>query len=154
MHVHAGPASSTMGTKGCVARAIAQQPVFGTPRNQLSRLTCGSMSLSALADVRGEYGGLWWPTYAKGWRLAGSPCHQGRAGVAGLVPRSVGQPGVVPSDAAVGNAAVVAGEPGDGPLDHGPVRAVVILEGRGRGALTVFALQRVVFVENELSSPW
>jgi hypothetical protein len=53
----------------------------------------------------------------------------------------------------VRNAAVAAGEPGDGPLDHGSVRAGIVLEGRIRGALTVFALQRVVFVENELASP-
>jgi hypothetical protein len=52
----------------------------------------------------------------------------------------------------VGNAAIASGEPGDGPLDHGPVRAVIVVEGRIRGALTVFALQRVVFVENELAS--
>jgi hypothetical protein len=49
------------------------------------------------------------------------------------------QPGVVPADAAVGNASVAPGEPGDRPLDHGPVLAVVILEGRVRGAVAVFA---------------
>jgi hypothetical protein len=52
----------------------------------------------------------------------------------------------------VGNAAIATGESGDGPLDHGSVRAVIGLEGRIRGALTVFALQCVVFVENELAS--
>ena len=43
--------------------------------------------------------------------------------------------------------------PGDGPLNHGPVRAVSVLERRIRGALTVFALQRVVFMEIVLASP-
>jgi hypothetical protein len=85
--------------------------------------------------------------------IPGSLSVPGRVGGAGLVRLSATQPEVVPADAAVGNASVAAGEPGDGPLDHGPVPAVSVPEGGVRGALTVLALQRVVFVEIELASP-
>jgi hypothetical protein len=62
------------------------------------------------------------------------------------------EPDIIPADAAVSNTAVPAGEPGDGPFDHGPVGAVIILEGRVNGALTVFALQRIVLVKFDFAS--
>jgi hypothetical protein len=64
------------------------------------------------------------------------------------------QPGVVPADAAVANAAIAAGESGDGSFNHGPVSAVILLKGRVSSAPAVLALQRVVFVKFEFAASW
>ena len=63
------------------------------------------------------------------------------------------QPGVVRADATVGNAGVAAGELCGGSFDHGPMGAILVLESWRRGALTVFALQCVVFMQFEFASP-